>query len=75
MKKRKYTHIKELEPILLRMREDGASRREIAGEIAGELVLVLKKPAQVISRVKIWRVRSYPYPPYSDVVSAAFGSL
>ena len=30
MKKRKYTHIKELEPILLQMREDGASRREIA---------------------------------------------
>ena len=56
MKKRKYTHIKELEPILLQMREDGASRREIAGE----LVLVLKKPVQAISRVKIWRVRSYP---------------
>ena len=33
MKKRKYTHIKELEPILLQMREDGASRREIAGEL------------------------------------------
>ena len=71
MKKRKYTHIKELEPVLLQMREDGASRREIAGE----LVLVLKKPVQAISRVKIWRVRSYPYPPYSDVVSVAFGSL
>ena len=54
MKKRKYTHIKELEPILLQMREDGASRREIAGE----LVLVLKKPVQAIFRVKIWQVRS-----------------
>ena len=48
MKKRKYTHIKELEPVLLQMREDGASRREIAGE----LVLVLKKPVQAIFRVK-----------------------
>ena len=70
MKKRKYTHIKELEPVLLQMREDGASRREIAGE----LVLVLKKPVQAIFRVKIWQVRSYPDPPYSDVVSVAFGS-
>ncbi len=26
MKKRKYTHIKELEPILLQMREDGGGR-------------------------------------------------
>ena len=68
MKKRKYTHIKELEPVLLQMREDGASRREIAGE------LVLKKPVQAIFRVKKWQVRSYPYPPYSDVVSVAFGS-
>ena len=33
MKKRKYTHIKELEPILLQMREDGTSRREIAREL------------------------------------------
>ena len=33
MKKRKYTHIKELESILLQMREDGTSRREIAGEL------------------------------------------
>ena len=71
MKKRKYTHIKELEPVLLQMREDGASRREIAGE----LVLVLKKPVQAIFRVKIWLVRSYPCPPDSDVVSVAFGSL
>ena len=46
MKERKYTHIKELEPVLLQMREDGASRREIAGE------LVLKKPVQAIFRVK-----------------------
>ena len=30
MGKRKYTHIKELEPVILRMREEGKSVREIA---------------------------------------------
>ncbi len=33
MSKRKYTHIKELEPILLQMREEGSSRREIANQL------------------------------------------
>lgn len=46
MKKRKYTHIKELEPILLQMREDGASRREIAGELG----LSLKQVESLITR-------------------------
>ena len=30
MGKRKYTHIKELEPVIMRMREEGKSVREIA---------------------------------------------
>ena len=43
MKKRKYTHIKELEPILLQMREDGSSRREIAVELGLTLILEFDK--------------------------------
>ena len=30
MGKRKYTHIKELEPVILQMRKEGKTRREIA---------------------------------------------
>ena len=30
MSKRKYTHVKELEPVILQMRKEGKTRREIA---------------------------------------------
>ena len=30
MEKRKYTHVEELEPVILQMREEGKTRREIA---------------------------------------------
>ena len=62
MDKRRYTHMKQYEPIIAAMRSEGKSRQEIADELGCEMKQVKWCIARYNKREKICRALHEPKP-------------